>query len=552
MPAVVGDDGGLVNVTISLSPGYGRIFATISPRTGVMAQESVENAVIYGYRLAGPGRLCDVLVDFGNNPSTTYIDGPSAGAALTAMTYALLMNKTLRGDCIVTGTIEPDGQVGQVGGLYEKAKSAASVDAEYFITPVESIYEIMILRQMEEQYGIKVIQARSVEEVIGFMAENQSIPQENLEVPKRAVPDIPEYDSSEIESFRPIAMNMVDLERSLAEAINASGAESASARDFFSAEAARQEGIIGKGYLFSGANEAFLNFIDISTINAILSGKVDLARKKGEAGICLTGLRRPALTSRNFEWVVGADQRQGWAYQRLDDTDIDDRFLTDEKYAVYNEIMYAQAWCIVARELISGAPPGGDAINESAWEGLAKKRIEEASALNPADSDYLERLQIAQSNYDSGRYGAAIFDAVYVIENTEAAQNEADAEGLAALIGEERERLWGRIYQSHAAFLLAQNETAAAYRTARFAKGLDKATLEMEEAAVPVLGSGPADTAKNGQDGGVDSASELLFLAAAGISIFLFLILLFMIARRKHGADSTGPLKADRIKQKKG
>ncbi|MCI0503736.1 hypothetical protein L0Y65_03425 [Candidatus Micrarchaeota archaeon] len=553
VPAVVGDGGGLVNVTISMAEGPGRVYTTVYPRMGVMTQESIEQAVSFAYGLSGTGETCDMLVDFGANPQTSYIDGPSAGTALAVMAYALLENRTLRNDTVITGTIEPDGSVGPVGGLYEKARGAAGMGAKYFITPVESIYEMMMLRGMEGQYGIRVVQARNVGDVIGFMTENRSIPdgEGGLEVVERGTPDVPQYDSSGILAFRRVAENMVELERGLASSIEDSGNESAEIRGFFEAEAARQDGIIEKGYLFSAANEAFLNYIDISTINAIISGGPDLARKKGEAGICLTGIRRPDLTDTNFEWVVGADQRQGWAYQRLEGTDIDESMLEDEKFAAYNELMYAQAWCVVAKELLGAAPPGGARISESAWKGIAEKRISEARALDLIDDDYVERLDIAQSNFDAGRYGAAIYDAVYVIENGNAAGWQPSEEEIGALVSEPRESLWGMVYQSHAAFLLAQNESSVAYRTAMFSAGLDAATADMADAAAAPDGSAP-EGAQDAQEAGGWGNYAIPVAASLGISIFLFLVLLLILTRRTHGAYGTRFGKADRAKQKKG
>jgi predicted S18 family serine protease len=552
VPAVVGDGGGLVNVSISLTSGPGQVYVTVFPRTGVMTQDSIEQAVSYAYGLAHVEEGCDVLVDFGANPSTSYIDGPSAGTALTVMTYALLENRTLRNDTVITGTIEQDGQVGPVGGLYEKAKGAATKGARYFITPVESIYEMMMLHKMEEQYGIRMLQAQRVEEVIGFMVDNRSIGQESLEVPARDVPDVPPYDSSGMEAFKPVADRMVGLEGGLAASVEGSDNQSEAIRDFFKSEVERQDGIIAKGYFFTAANEAFLNYIDLSTINAIISGDPDLPRKKGDAGICLTGIQRPNLTDRNFEWVAGADERQGWAYERMESTETDDRMLTDEKYAKYNELMYAQAWCIVAKELVSAAPQDGTRINESAWKSIAGERISEARALNPIDAEYVKRLNIAQSNFDAGRYGAAIFDAVYVIENEEAAGEKPGDGNISMLIEEPRASLWGRIYQSHAAFLYAQNESGGAYRTARFAKGLDEATKQMIDGMEPLPANAPETPSEEPAVQVRVEDNTLMFAAAAAVSVFLFLVLLLLLTRRTHGADSAGFGKADRAKQKKG
>jgi predicted S18 family serine protease len=545
VPAVVGDSGGLVNVTISLAPGNGTTFVSVYPRTGLTTQDSIEEAVAYASRLSGKDG-CDVLVDFSGKPSASYIEGPSAGTALTMLTYALLEGEGIRNDTIITGTIDARGDVGPVGGLYEKARGAASIGAKYFITPVENFYEMLLLRNMESQYGLKVLQARNVEEVIGFMTGNESISQDNLSVKDRPILSLPAYDSSGISSFGPVAEKMVMLENDTLYSVSDGENDTAGVRDFFGNEVVRQQDLIGSGYLFSAANEAFLNYIDLSTIKVILSGNADLPRKKGEAGICLSQIKRPALTDSNFEWVVGADLRQAWAYDRIQTVNITGGMLQDEKYVAYNELMYADAWCWVGKELVSAAPPGGTPIDETAWKGLAESYLSAAEALNTQDPDGQDRLGIAQDSYDTGRYGAAIYDSVFVIENERANAGTPPDENVSAMMAANRTSLWGKVYQSHAAYLYEQNLTDGAFRSAAFAEGLDEATAKME-----ALFREPAAAPQQPQEVQPQPDSLLLALASA-ISIFLLVIVAILITRRIHGDDREGAGKAYRAQQKKG
>lgn len=543
VPAVVGDDGGLVNVTMSLVPGDGIVYSTVYPRIGLTTQESIDDAVFYAHGIAGKSQDCDVLVSFSSNFGTGYVDGPSAGAALTVMAYALIEGGTLRDDAIMTGTIEPSGEIGPVGGLFEKARGAAEMGADYFITPVESFYEMLLLRNIEGETGMRVIQAQRVEDVIGFMIYNESIDQDGLAVQERPVPDVVPYDSSGIESFRPIAKGMVELERNATLGIIASDSESRAMRDFFANEALRQESLLSKGYLFSAANEAFLNYIDISTIIATLGEEPDLDGRRSEAEKCLMQTARPEMGDGNFEWVIGSDLRRAWAQSRINGTETDGQMLVDEKIYAYNELMYAQAWCHVSQELLLAAPGQGSAIDEGAWKALAESGISQAEAIGPLNADTSEKLDSAISSYDSGRYGAAIFDAVYVIENEEAYAGEPPEENISLLVKENRSSLWGRIYQSHAAFLMEQNMTSAAYRTALYAKGLDEAVSGMR-AAMAYKKASSGEAAPEAETG-------YLVYAAAGIS-FLLLFLLLLAIRRIYGNKRKGPLKANRAQQKKG
>ncbi len=67
--------------------------------------------------------------------NATIIGGPSAGAALTIATIAALQNKTLRPNVMITGTIESDGTIGEVGGILEKAEAAKDIGATTLLVP---------------------------------------------------------------------------------------------------------------------------------------------------------------------------------------------------------------------------------------------------------------------------------------------------------------------------------------------------------------------------------------------------------------------------------
>lgn len=67
--------------------------------------------------------------------NSTLVGGPSAGAALTIATIAALQSKKIKSDVLMTGTINPDGTIGEVGGILEKAKAAKALGAKLFLVP---------------------------------------------------------------------------------------------------------------------------------------------------------------------------------------------------------------------------------------------------------------------------------------------------------------------------------------------------------------------------------------------------------------------------------
>lgn len=544
VPAVVGEGGGLVNVTVSLAPGRGDVFTGIDPRTAVSTQDSIAQAVSYAYGLSGKG-ACDVLVSFSTIEPADYVEGPSAGAALAVMTYALLENRTMRQDAIMTGAIGSGGNVGAVGGLYEKARGAAQKGARYFITPIENFYEALLLEDVEKEYGITVLQAHNISEIIGFMMDNGSITQAGFGPEKRPIPDLPPYDASGLEGFVPVAQRTIGLERDAVESLNGTDNETLQIDAFYQNEVQRQSKILEDGYAFAAANEAFLNYIDLSSIQALVAGNTDLPEEKGRAGICLSQIKRPGMTDGNFQWVIGSELREEWAYQKLNTTQTDGQLVSDEKYAAYNDLMYAQAWCEVSKGLAAAASENGTPVDESAWKPIADEKLALARALPRSSDDTQFKMDSAEASYAKGRYGAAIYDAVYVIVMDGMARQPAlDTTAEAAkLLNQSRTSLWGRVYQSQGAFLHAEGDDKGAYAVLSYAKALDESTAAMEAAL-------PQQQAEAVQP---DNSGLIITAAAFALAVsFILMFLLSIVLILERGNNSQRTRTANGAKQKKG
>jgi hypothetical protein len=63
------------------------------------------------------------------------IDGPSAGALKTVAVLSLMRGDTLNQDITMTGTINPDGTIGPVGGIPQKIKGAAADGVKTVLIP---------------------------------------------------------------------------------------------------------------------------------------------------------------------------------------------------------------------------------------------------------------------------------------------------------------------------------------------------------------------------------------------------------------------------------
>lgn len=97
-------------------------------------QQSIQTAKEVAQNISGvdAGKI-NLVYMISTNASL--VGGPSAGAALTIATIAALENKTLDKSVMITGTVNPDGTVGQVGGILEKAKAAKQAGTRLFLVP---------------------------------------------------------------------------------------------------------------------------------------------------------------------------------------------------------------------------------------------------------------------------------------------------------------------------------------------------------------------------------------------------------------------------------
>ncbi len=80
---------------------------------------------------------------FGVEISSGEIGGPSAGMMMALGLYDLLTPGDLTDGYLVagTGTVEPDGRVGGIGGITDKIVAARRVGAQIFLVPKENVVE---------------------------------------------------------------------------------------------------------------------------------------------------------------------------------------------------------------------------------------------------------------------------------------------------------------------------------------------------------------------------------------------------------------------------
>ncbi|MBN1940584.1 MAG: hypothetical protein JW772_00215, partial [Candidatus Diapherotrites archaeon] len=151
---------GIVNTaTVEIIEGRGRVLFSLNPFVEPDTQESAEIAksVAEAYTQKSLAAW-DVIysIDAGN---VQLVGGPSAGAALTAATIAAIEGKQIRGNVEITGTINSDGSIGQVGGIIEKIAASAQAGKTVFLLPqgqgVLQYYEPQVTREQQGPFVIE-------------------------------------------------------------------------------------------------------------------------------------------------------------------------------------------------------------------------------------------------------------------------------------------------------------------------------------------------------------------------------------------------------------
>ncbi|MDT7858930.1 MAG: S16 family serine protease [Candidatus Aenigmarchaeota archaeon] len=138
VPAVDNEGKGVATILkVGIKRGDGKILVDINNILfWIDTQQSIQTAKKVAQDITKVDLSKFDLVYSLENLNASVVGGPSAGAALTIATIAAIENKTLNPKVMITGTINPDGTIGAVGGIIPKAQAAKEVGATMLLVPV--------------------------------------------------------------------------------------------------------------------------------------------------------------------------------------------------------------------------------------------------------------------------------------------------------------------------------------------------------------------------------------------------------------------------------
>jgi len=185
--------GSILKITVETREGTGLVLVNTAIPSGVDFQTSARTAVTVAQNVTGIDLSTkDVIfsISAGNNQDLQAVDGGSAGGAMTVLLISDLLGKTINNQVLMTGTIQPDGTIGQIGAVSEKADAAGQYGAKIFLVPqgqaitsVQTcsektegpfVYQTCTTQQeplspmMESKYGMKVIEISTIQDALKY------------------------------------------------------------------------------------------------------------------------------------------------------------------------------------------------------------------------------------------------------------------------------------------------------------------------------------------------------------------------------------------------
>lgn len=149
----VSEEGALINISVEIRPGKGRVLVQTTPLMGVVFQDAANTAVFVAENETGRQlSSSDIIFSITAKDRIPGVDGPSAGALMTLLTISAIDNTTLNDSITLTGTIDNEGNVGEIGGILEKARAAKAGGKTLFLVPRENS-EFVTYKLVEKKLG---------------------------------------------------------------------------------------------------------------------------------------------------------------------------------------------------------------------------------------------------------------------------------------------------------------------------------------------------------------------------------------------------------------
>ncbi len=419
--------GVVINITVSISSGSGRVFVSTSPFTEIDMQGSAQLSAL---------TACDLLgIDFTKydffyiiESDAPIVGGPSAGAVMTIATIAALKNLSLNKDVYMSGMIYPDGFIGPVGGLNYKLEAVARDGGKIFLIPhgqkvvlvqekvvkkvgliniISSSYRELDLVEYGKKLGVEVYEVATINEALKYFT--------GFEIKKRET-------SFRISEYSGILKTLADrMRESVAELENYKTGEAQKILN-----QAESDYIAGNYY---SATSKYFNAKILMRYEmyrkTLISGQQfdeEVNRIRGEISDLRSYLKNEPLGINSIQIIAAAQERVAEAEKSLEAATYSKNFSEALQNLAYakERLNSAKVWLSILHVFKEDYQLNSTEIKKRAefYINQANSVIVYASSLQ-AYSDLLdnayESLETAKMLYGDGQYAGAVFLALDAI-----------------------------------------------------------------------------------------------------------------------------------------
>lgn len=468
LAAVSGDGQGILSdLEVEVVAGKGRILLTAEPLMGLNVQGSEKLATEMARKIT-KASLDDKDVIFTIHSDATMVDGPSAGAAMTIATISAITGNPFRNGTIITGTIEEDGTIGQVGGVLKKAKAVSDAGAGEFLipkgqrvqteyvkkteSPAPGIYvetlqpmSIDVVEYAKSKWGLEVVEVGSIDEAVKIMfGSGKNLTEVTQETPKPQM-ELPATEVSAAEGqVRYVAERQ--MERAKAAVAESNSSEG---RKLLS----DAQELLDKGYFYSAANSAFLSAVVAkSSRGSAADLKPELEARLAEEEKKLVELNSTGFYyADELQALAAAQQRYLWAEGSVSSGDASSLAAGGEWLHAFGDML---------RDVRkSGARIGRESLQAKADLKLddAQKALMDAEAVGGDLADATRSLGFAMRAKAESLPLAQLFNSIDAEAYALAAGESGSLSSLAEKARRSQSKVstgWSASYMKHSKYLL--------------------------------------------------------------------------------------------------
>ncbi|MBU0661989.1 MAG: S16 family serine protease [Candidatus Diapherotrites archaeon] len=512
--AVTSDGKGLASgLNLEITSGNGKVWSSVEPLVGTTTQNAERIAVEVAKNYSGEVMNHDYK--FSIESDASLVEGPSAGAAMALLVISMLQGNELPNDLSITGTISRQGNVGTVGGVFEKTKEASQTGIKLFMIPrgeakqtvkVENIVRsINLLEFAPQEWGITVVEVGTIDDVLKYAFSDLENIDVNVTPATTFLDFVPEPITYEPNSEQMKELTNSYLERTTELLNNARNSlsttliEDGSTVNLLldvlkdSEEGLQMAEILNdQNYLYSAANYTFLARANAMLVKDISENPSLMTPESTAFELKVSDLKRRVKALKEdldgyvpvdyLEWHISAQQRISYAelnLQKLDSTrtivmgDADEAKIAEIQRV--QDYEFAVAWYEIAEDFyrISNSSKKkvvpGDVFKESADELIIAAENGLSSIEEAESEDILRRINAAKLEKQNGWYLAAAYDAatahalivgIAAVKDKDLQTLHAELSDMAValdnnLAASENSFVWSHLYLDHAKYYLA-------------------------------------------------------------------------------------------------